>query len=160
MAKHMITCINSLKVEYGEELNWLIPLPGDWHILKNYQEVIMKVYFGGGLREAAKQAGYSNGVLNLIGACGKFNRTHEFILKVWESLLRIFLSDFVAKNANGKIIAEHTTTTLTTHSKNEDPNISSILKLMVHLCEDEGTLSSEFCKYLSDLSAQDDTCKL
>ena len=149
--------LHSLKVEYGKELNWLIPLPGDWHILKNYQEVIMKVYFSGGLREAAKQAGYSNGMLNSIGACGKFNKTHEFILKAWESLLRIFLSDFVAKNANGKIIAEHITTTLTTHSKNEDPNISSILKLMV---QDEGKLSSEFCKYLSDLSAQDDTCKL
>ena len=27
----------------------------------------MKVYFGGGLRETAKQAGYSNGVLNSIG---------------------------------------------------------------------------------------------
>ena len=83
--------LHSLKVEYGEELNWLIPLPGDWHILKNYQEVIMKVYFDGGLREAAKWAGYTNGVLNSIGSCSKFKRTHKFILKVWESVLSILI---------------------------------------------------------------------
>ena len=28
--------------EYGEELNWLLPYPGDWHILLNYQKVVMK----------------------------------------------------------------------------------------------------------------------
>ena len=82
--------LHSLKVEYGEELNWLIPLPGDWHILKNFQEVIMKVYFDGGLRDAAKQAGCSEGILNSIGARGKFKRTNDFILKVWESILRVF----------------------------------------------------------------------
>ena len=152
--------LHALKVEYGEELNWLIPLPGDWHILKNYQEVIMKVYFDGGLQEAAKQAGYSDGVLNSIGGCGKFKRTHEFILKLWESIMRIFLSDFVSKNANGKTVAEHIKSTLKTHSNNENINISPLFKLMIHLCEDEGTLSNDFHKYLSDWSAQDDTCKL
>ena len=35
--------LHALKIEYGSDLDWLIPLPGDWHILKNYQEVIMKV---------------------------------------------------------------------------------------------------------------------
>ena len=30
--------LHALKIEYGADLNsvWLIPLPGDWHILKNY----------------------------------------------------------------------------------------------------------------------------
>ena len=64
------------------------------------------------------------------------------------------------KNANGKIVAEHNTIILKTHSKNEDPNVSAIFKLMVHLCKDEEKLSSEFHRYLSDLSTQDDTCKL
>ena len=34
----------SLRLEYGNHLNWLIPLPGDFHILYNYQKVVMKVY--------------------------------------------------------------------------------------------------------------------
>lgn len=35
------TILQDLKVTYGEELEWLIPYPGDFHILKNYQEVIL-----------------------------------------------------------------------------------------------------------------------
>ena len=34
----------SLRLEYGNHLNWLIPLPGDFHILYNYQKVVMKAY--------------------------------------------------------------------------------------------------------------------
>ena len=29
-----------LKRSYGQELSWLLPLPGDWHILKNFQPVL------------------------------------------------------------------------------------------------------------------------
>ena len=34
--------LQSLKFEYGEELQWVIPYPGDWHLLKNYQHPLMK----------------------------------------------------------------------------------------------------------------------
>ena len=68
--------LHALKIEYGSDLDWLIPLPGDWHILKNYQEVIMKVYFEAGLKDAAKIIGYTEGVLNSIGSRSKFKRTH------------------------------------------------------------------------------------
>lgn len=77
--------LHTLKVEYGEELDWLIPLPRDWHnILQNYQEVVMKAYFDGGLWEATMQTGCSDGVLNSIG------ESHKFILKVWESIVSVF----------------------------------------------------------------------
>ena len=36
--------LQSLWLEYGNHLNWLIPLPGDFHILYNYQKVVMKAY--------------------------------------------------------------------------------------------------------------------
>ena len=81
--------LHTLKIEYGSDLNWLIPLPGDWHVLKNYQEILMKVYFEAGLKDAAKSIGYTEGVLNSIGSCGKFERTHLFLLRVWEALLDI-----------------------------------------------------------------------
>ena len=55
------------KIEYyGADLNWLIPLPGDWHILKNYQEILMNVYFDTGLRDSARTIGYTQGMLNSI----------------------------------------------------------------------------------------------
>ncbi len=37
--------LQSLKFEYGVEYSWLIPMLGDWHLLKNYQIALMKPYF-------------------------------------------------------------------------------------------------------------------
>lgn len=34
---------------YGDHFKWLLPFPGDWHILLNYQKVLMKVYADAGL---------------------------------------------------------------------------------------------------------------
>lgn len=75
--------LHTLKIEYGADLNWLIPLPGDWHILKNYQEVLMKVYFDVRMKDTARTAGYTEGVLNSIGSCGKFKKSHLFLLRIW-----------------------------------------------------------------------------
>ena len=30
--------------EYGDELSWIIPYPGDWHMLINYQSALMEAY--------------------------------------------------------------------------------------------------------------------
>ena len=40
--------LKNLTFEYGEELNWLIPYPGDFHILMNYQKALMKPYYDAG----------------------------------------------------------------------------------------------------------------
>ena len=34
--------LRTLKLEYGDELKWVIPYPGDWHVLKkeNYQRLL------------------------------------------------------------------------------------------------------------------------
>ena len=45
-----------LKDEYGRDLNWLIPFPGDWHILKNFQPVVFKIFGHAGLRSIAQKA--------------------------------------------------------------------------------------------------------
>ena len=39
-----------VKKEYGECLDWVIPYLGDWHVLKNFQVVIMKIFWDGGLK--------------------------------------------------------------------------------------------------------------
>ena len=41
------------KAEYRNESAWLICFPGDWHFLKNYQEVLIKIYYDAGLSELA-----------------------------------------------------------------------------------------------------------
>ena len=84
--------LQSLKFEYGKELDWVIPIPGDWHMLMNFQSALMKPYFDAGLKDLAKAAGYP---LASIQACGQFKRTHHFLLEAWEALYRVMLSMFI-----------------------------------------------------------------
>ena len=65
--------LQSLKFEYDEELKWLLPYPGDWHMLKNFQIALMKPYFDAALKSLAQAAGYP---LAAIQSCGQFKRTH------------------------------------------------------------------------------------
>lgn len=81
--------LQSIKREYGNDLAWMIPFPGDWHLLKNYQEVLLKIYFDAGLSELAKASGYLPTSIN-----ANFKRTHHFLLEVWESMYRHHLSNF------------------------------------------------------------------
>ena len=82
--------LQSIKKEYGNDLKWLLPFPGDWHLLKNYQEVLLKIYFDAGLSDLAKISGY---LPNSVGS--NFKRIHHFLLEAWESLYRYFLATFL-----------------------------------------------------------------
>ena len=50
--KHLM----SIKKQYSSALKKLLIFPGDWHILKNYQPILMKVYYyyNAGLKELAR----------------------------------------------------------------------------------------------------------
>ena len=63
--------LQTIKREYGKDLSWMIPFPGDWHFVKNFQDIIMKVYFDAGLSDIAKASGYQT---NAIGS--NFKRSH------------------------------------------------------------------------------------
>ena len=76
--------VQSVKKEYGNDLEWLLPFPGDWHVLKNYQEVLA------GLRDLAKCSGYQP---NSVGS--NFKRTHHFLLEAWEAIYCHFFNSYV-----------------------------------------------------------------
>ena len=81
--------LQSLKYEYGEELNWVLLFPVDWHMLKNYQYALMKPYFDMGLKELARVSGYP---VAAIQACSQFKRTHHFLI---EALYLVILQRFI-----------------------------------------------------------------
>ena len=85
--------IQSLKHEYPEEFHWVLPYPGDWHLLRNFQQVLMKAYYDAGLREIAQTAGYPAAA---IQSCSQFKRTHHFILEAWEALYRVIIEEFTS----------------------------------------------------------------
>ena len=93
--------LQSLKFEYGKELDWIIPFPGDWHLLKTYQLAVMKPYFDAGLKQLANASGYPTAS---IECCGQFKRTHHFLLEVWESLYRAMISMFNSKNESTDLL--------------------------------------------------------
>ena len=45
--------LQSLRRQYGSQMQWLLPFPGDWHILYNYQKVLLKIYGEAGLLQLA-----------------------------------------------------------------------------------------------------------
>ena len=68
--------IQAIKYEYGQDLGWLIPYPGDWHLLKNYQLCLMKPFFETGLKDLAAACSYLS---QSIQNCSQFKRTHRFL---------------------------------------------------------------------------------
>ena len=87
--------IMKVKLELGSAMDWVIPYPGDWHILKNFQEVIMKIYWDAGLKDVAKKTHF-NMNLSKLQSCGNYKKTHRFLMQSYEAIymlqLKIFLS--------------------------------------------------------------------
>lgn len=61
-----------LKHTYGTDLDWVIPFIGDWHLLSNFQSVLIKVYFDAGLRDLAENAGFRGETLSSLAKCSNF----------------------------------------------------------------------------------------
>ena len=47
----------NIKQQYGKVFEKLLIFPGEWHTLKNYQPILMKVYYHAGLKEVAEICG-------------------------------------------------------------------------------------------------------
>lgn len=87
----LFSIFRSLKIDHN--LDWVLPMPGDWHILMNFQKAIMKPYFDAGFKHLAVAAGYPAAT---IEACGQFKRTHQFLMEVWKALYRAMITAYLS----------------------------------------------------------------
>ena len=78
--------MHEIKNNHTQEFEWLIPYPGDFHILLNYQKVLMKVYWDTGFKQLASASGFRGATLTSLQNCSNFTNTTRFILHVWEAL--------------------------------------------------------------------------
>lgn len=83
-----------LKSEYGANLSWVLPYPGDWHILKNLLPIFMKVYLDAGLKQLASKLHHGS-TYRILTDCTTFAVTHR-LLQVWEAILRYQVSSFLS----------------------------------------------------------------
>ena len=106
--------LQSLRRQYGSHMQWLLPFPGDWHILYNYQKVLLKVYGEAGLLELAKVAGHRAETLTSLAQASHFKRTHHFIIQSFEAMYRFFLRTYVATLESSSMTVQNLTSTANT----------------------------------------------
>jgi hypothetical protein len=146
--------LQSLKYEYGDELKWVFPYPGDWHLLKNYQIPLMKAYFDGGLKSLAKLVGYP---VASIQACSQFARTHQFILEVWEAMYQAMVSAFITSQT----CTVTDMPTLLCHafdnlSERDDTFSVAFNKMLLQLSDITTATYAEFKKFVALMANDDD----
>ena len=96
---HMVT----LKQQYGEALKWLVTFPGDFHLLRNYQEVMMTAYWDAGLKQIASASGYRGETLTSLSKCSNFSNTTTFFFEVWEALYQHTLNVYTTFNNEQRV---------------------------------------------------------
>ena len=149
-----------LKVKrlYGSALENLLIFPGDWHVLKNFQPVIMKAYYHAGLREIAKECGYRAETLNSLEKCSHFKRTHSFLMQVWEAMYLEMVHAFitVAPQFTDLLTAIEAAYNQAMHNKE---STVELLLAAEGLIKDANALN-EFNKFVLKQAEADDTWKL
>ena len=94
--------LQGIKVEYGEKLSWLLPFPGDLHILMNYQPVLFKVFYDAGLKQIASASGYRGETLTSLQNCSNFSSTNYYILEAWEAIYIRIIESFLEYSDEAK----------------------------------------------------------
>ena len=152
--KHLMT----IKNQYGTALQKLLILPGDWHILKNYQPVLMKVYYHAGLRELAKSSGYHGTTLKSLETCSNFKRTHNFLLQVWEAIYREMLKAYHSQGTTcgRNIIADAQCILSSGITESQSPK--ELMKRIEELITDD-EMETKFKEFIKQQSLQDDIWK-
>lgn len=147
--KHLM----NIKKQYSAALSKLLIFPGDWHILKNYQPVLMKIYYCAGLKELAKNSGYHGSTLKSLEQSSNFKRTHHFLLQTWEALYREMLQVYITKT--GTTITEDASCILMTSIQTKKLPRDA-LKRITELVNDTQT-NENFMKFVEEMGKTDKT---
>lgn len=139
---------------YGSALSNVLLFPGDWHILKNFQPVLLKAYYHAGLQDIARSSGYRAETLKSLANCSHFMRTHFFIVQVWEALYLEMISAFVKAEPNFEEFQTKLQSLI-------DANPSTIdLLLGTKQLVNETLTFNQFNAFVASKSAADDTWRL
>lgn len=156
----------NLKKEYGQALDWMLPFLGDWHTLKNYQEVIMKIFWHAGLKDVAKLA-HKKMTLQSLATCSSFKRTHRFIMQSYEAVFMCLIKSFL-EHRQGKEVTvtnEHFLHQLTKvvtcikFDEGEHTGLDEFRDAERLLLSELGPLIDEFDTFCENMSQKSETFK-
>lgn len=147
--------LQAVKKLYEDDMKKLLIFPGDWHTLKNFQPIIMKLYYAAGLKEMAQASGFRGETLTALEKCSNFKRTHNFLKQAWETvysnMLEAFLESEVPRS-DLSIISEKMSQCT---SNSPRSNIQKVQAALMKL-----NLKKKFDKFIAKQSALDNTWKL
>ena len=138
--------LQSVKLDYGEQLSWLIPFPGDFHVLLNYQPILLKVYFEAGLKQIASAAGFKGETLTSLRKCSHFKHTHYFLLEAWEALYLEMMDKFLSADSEAIKLLKEVADLVDT---------SNLLSTVQRCYEPLNKLLTAFQKYTSSKGTED-----
>ena len=138
--------LQSLKLDYDQQLSWLIPFPGDFHILMNYQPILSKVYFDAGLKQIASAGGFKGETLTSLKKCSHFKHTHHFFLESWEALYLHMLDVFISEHSDASRLLKDIAILV----QSLDPS-----EIVTQSCEQVQQLQMQFNVYIVSMSEKD-----
>lgn len=150
--------LGKVKRLYGSALSNILIFPGDWHILKNFQPVIMKAYFHVGLREIANASGYKAETLKSLESCSHFKRTHTFLVQVWEVMYLEMISAFLGAKPQFNDIKAKLQCLLDEHSSDHRSPVELLTSVQELIAEE--AIWKEFNSFIELQSERDSTWKV
>ena len=114
--------------------------------------VLMKVYYGAGLRELAKNSGYHGNTLKLVEQCSNFKQTHYFLLQACKAMCREMLHMYI--NTRTTIAMDASCIFLSSIQTKNSPK--NVFKRISELVQDTQT-EEQFMKFVKQMDDNDKT---
>ena len=98
-------------------MEWLIPYPGDWQILKNFQPVVFKIFGHARLKFIAQKAVVKEGTLRLVSECTNFKKTDVFLIQYYFVIICLKIIAFLKSNSVPTEMSDAISSLLNLHLK-------------------------------------------
>ena len=82
-----------LKQREGKRYSWLMPYPGDWHLLLHAAKAMLKRYWGAGVEYVAKRL---SGDDRKAAEGSDYRRSHHHLTVMYEAFMRVVIERFYA----------------------------------------------------------------
>lgn len=93
-----VNILYQIKDEYGAAMNWLLPMLGTWHTLKDYLTIFLKKYKHAFIQPLLKCINFSQNTIDSIIKASDWTRSHNFTNWIMEAVLIMFVKSYSSLN--------------------------------------------------------------